>query len=161
MQVEQAEKELGRAAFRLALAAPGPYWPTLLRALPPAVVGTIDGLWPGARHHPTDSQPPGHPAAELEPWVFIPDPALVETARQMCADVDALRFARLMERKRRKVSPGQANGVIMRRRHSESSGDRRSGPGSLAVAGDDVDIHAAHREARLPSGAAAGPQHWP
>jgi hypothetical protein len=59
------------------------------------------------------------------------------------------------------LSPGQANGVIMRRRHSESSGDRRSGPGPLAVAGDDADTHAAQREARLPIGDAAGPPHSP
>ena len=59
------------------------------------------------------------------------------------------------------ISPGQANGVIMRRRHSESSGDQRSGPRPVAVAGGDADTPAAQREAHSPSGDDAGPRRWP
>jgi uncharacterized BrkB/YihY/UPF0761 family membrane protein len=59
------------------------------------------------------------------------------------------------------LSPRQANGVIMRRRHTESSGDRRSGPRSRAAAGDDANIRAAQRGARPPNGAVVDPPHWP
>ena len=46
------------------------------------------------------------------------------------------------------LSPGRANGVVMRRRHTESSGNQRSGPRPLADAGD-ADTRVVHREARL------------
>ena len=59
------------------------------------------------------------------------------------------------------LSPGQVNGVIMRRRHIESSGDQRSGPRPPAGADDDADIHAALREAHWLTEDAAGPQHSP
>jgi hypothetical protein len=59
------------------------------------------------------------------------------------------------------LSPRQANGVIMRRRHTESLGDRRSGPRPRADAGDDANTGAAQRGAHPLSGAAAGPPHSP
>jgi hypothetical protein len=59
------------------------------------------------------------------------------------------------------LSLRQANGVIMRQRHSGSTGDRRSGPGPAAGAGDDANTHAAQREARPPIGDDAGPPHSP
>jgi hypothetical protein len=58
------------------------------------------------------------------------------------------------------LSLRRANGVIMRR-HSESSGDERSGPGPLAAAAGDVDSRATPREAPPPSVDVVGPPHSP
>src|SRR5215207_11211094 len=51
--------------------------------------------------------------------------------------------------------------LFMRQRHTESSDDRRSGPGPLAGAADDADTHAAQRGAHPPTEDAAGPRRWP
>jgi hypothetical protein len=59
------------------------------------------------------------------------------------------------------LSLRQANGVIMRQRHSESLGDRRNGPGPLAAAGDDANTRTAQHGAHSLIGDAADPQHWP
>jgi hypothetical protein len=59
------------------------------------------------------------------------------------------------------LSPRQANGVIMRRRRTGSSGDQRSGPRPVADAGVDANTRAAHRGARPPTGDVAGLRRWP
>jgi hypothetical protein len=59
------------------------------------------------------------------------------------------------------VSPRQANGVIMRRRHNGSSESRRSEPGHRGAVAANADSRAAQREAHPPTGDAAAPPHSP